>query len=255
MAVQRSRTDATGFVQTASGDFRRGIGVRIIERSVRNFRREKFMKSAEAAPGKNEFPADLRIAAAHEAEEFDLLLGVRSEIGMASFGGHDAVAPAVPDEDRLTKTGAGSKQCARSAGLRYTRIQNAEILGCKVLEAVAGGSQIIQENDIGDGHFLNERRSVDDPGKIRGSHAAVDNRAGNAKAGGGDAFAAQMIGGLTGEFLDDQVELREFLTRKALLEDRSEGAAFFRKKRQITLRAANVSRKNHQFPVNAGLDF
>ena len=87
------------------------------------------MKGAEAAAGKNEFPTDLRIATAHEAEKFDLLLGVRSEIGMASFGGHDAVAPAVPDEDRLTETGAGSKQCACSAGLRITQIQNAEILG------------------------------------------------------------------------------------------------------------------------------
>src|SRR5882762_5074635 len=49
-----------------------------------------------------------------------------------------------------------------------------------------------------------------------------------------------MIGGLAGKFL----------TRKALLEDRSEGAAFFGKKRQITLRAANVSCENHQFPLN-----
>src|SRR5258705_13205774 len=112
------------------------------------------MKGAEAAPGKYEFPANLRIAAAHEAEEFDLLLGVRSEIGMASFGGHDAVAPAVPDEDRLTETSAGSEQGAGSAGLRNTRIQYAEIPGWKMLETVAGGSQVIQKNDISDRQFL-----------------------------------------------------------------------------------------------------
>jgi hypothetical protein len=117
-----------------------------------------------------------------------------------------------------------------------------------MLEAVAGSSQIIQENDIGDCHFLNERRSVNDPGEICGSHAAIDNGAGNAKAGGDDAFVPQMIGGLAREFLDDQIELREFLTGKSLLEDGSERAAFFRRKRQITLRAANISSKNHQFP-------
>src|SRR5882724_1960067 len=127
--IQRVGTDTAGFVQTAAGDFRGGICVRVFERSVLHVGRQEFMKGAEAAARKNEFPADLRIAAAHKAEEFDLLLGVRSEIGMASFGGHNAVAPAVPDEDRLTETGAGCKQCACSAGLRYTLIQNAEILG------------------------------------------------------------------------------------------------------------------------------
>src|SRR6266403_1957797 len=246
--IQSVRTDTTGFVQTAAGHFRGGIGVRILERSVRNFRCEKFMKGAEAAAGKNEFPTDLRIAAAHEAEEFDLLLGVRSEIGMASFGGHHAVAPTVPDENRLTETGAGSEQGAGPAGLRNTRIQNAEIPGWKMLEAVAGGSQIIQENDIGDCQFLDERRGVDDPRKIRGAHAPVDHRSGDAEARGDDAFVPQMIGGLAREFLDDEVELREFLACKALLEDGSERASFFREKRQITLRAANVSRENHQFP-------
>src|ERR1700730_10043898 len=64
-----------------------------------------------------------------------------------------------------------------------------------------------------------------------------------------------MIGGLAREFFDNQVEPRKFLARKALLEDGSECAAFFRKERQIALRAAYVSRENHLFPLYSGIDF
>ncbi len=56
------------------------------------------MNGAEAAAGENEFPAHLRIAAAHEAQQFDLLLGVGREVGMPAFGRHDAIAATVPDE-------------------------------------------------------------------------------------------------------------------------------------------------------------
>src|SRR5712675_968374 len=72
--IQSVRADAAGFVQTAAGDFRGGIGIGIFKGSVSNFRREEFVDGAEATAGENEFPADLRIAAAHEAQEFDLLL-------------------------------------------------------------------------------------------------------------------------------------------------------------------------------------
>jgi hypothetical protein len=46
---------------------------------------EKFVKGAETTAGENQLPTDLRIAAAHKAEKFDLLFGVRSEIGVATF--------------------------------------------------------------------------------------------------------------------------------------------------------------------------
>src|SRR6266700_5819073 len=93
--IQRVRTDAAGFVQTAARNFRGRIGVGIVERRMDYFRRKKFMKGAEAAAGKNELPANLRIAATHEAEEFDLLLGVRREIGMATFRRHNAIATTI----------------------------------------------------------------------------------------------------------------------------------------------------------------
>src|SRR5712692_2220969 len=113
--IQGVGTDAAGLVQTAPGDLRGRIGVGIFERGVDYFRREKFVNGAEAAAGENELPANLRIAAAHEAQEFDLLLGVRGEVGMAAFGGNNAVTAAVPNEKRLAKTGARREQCTGSA--------------------------------------------------------------------------------------------------------------------------------------------
>src|SRR5216684_2252669 len=193
-----------------------------------NFRREEFVNGAEAATGENEFPAYLRIAAAHEAQQFDLLLGVRGEVGVAAFGRHNAVAAAVPYQNRLAKTSTCGNQCAGSARLGLAWIQDAEIFRRKMLDAVARGAQVIQENDVRDTQLFDEASGVDDPWKICRSHGAVDYRPGNAKAGGNDAF-----------------ELRELLACEALLEDGRERAAFFGKKRQITLRPANVPCKDH----------
>src|SRR6266550_1841917 len=94
--IQGVGTDAAGLVQTAPRDLRGRIGVGIFKRSMGNFRSEKFVNGAEAAARENEFPTYLRIAAAHEAQQFDLLLGVRSEVGMSAFGRHNAIATAIP---------------------------------------------------------------------------------------------------------------------------------------------------------------
>src|SRR5712691_3693647 len=138
--IQGVRADAAGFVQSAARNFRGGVCVGIVERRMDYFRRKKFMKGAEAAAGKNELPANLRIAATHEAEEFDLLLGVRREIGMATFRRHNAVAGTVPNQKGLAKTGASGDQCARSARLGFTGIEDAEIFRREMLDTVAGGA-------------------------------------------------------------------------------------------------------------------
>jgi hypothetical protein len=109
---------------------------------------EELVNRAEAPTGKDELPADLRIAAAHEAEEFNLLLGVWREIGMAAFGGHNAVAGAVPNEDGLSETGAGSKERAGSAILGLAGIENAVFLGSEMLDAVTGSAKIVHQDDV-----------------------------------------------------------------------------------------------------------
>src|SRR5579871_108960 len=77
--------DGASFCERVLGNFRRGIGVGIVKGSVLDGRRQKFVERAETATGKNEFPTDLRIAALHEAKQFDLLFRVGSKIGMAAF--------------------------------------------------------------------------------------------------------------------------------------------------------------------------
>jgi hypothetical protein len=118
-----------------------------------------------------------------------------------------------------------------------------------MFKTVTGGTQIVQQNDVGDAKLFDKTLGFDNPRKIRGSDATIDNRAGDPEASGKDAFLAKMIGGLAREFLDDALELSELFAREALLEDRRERAAFFRKKRQITLRPANVPCKDHLCPL------
>src|SRR5260370_35800929 len=116
-------------------------------------------------------------------------------------------------------------------------------------DAVAGGAKIIQESDVWNAQLFDEGRGIDDPRKIRRSDGAIDHRPCNAEACGNDAFVAEMFGRLAREFLDDTLELRELLACEALPEDGRERAAFFRKKRQITLRPANIPCKDHLFPL------
>ena len=54
--------------------------------------------------------------------KFDLLLGVRSEIGVAAFRRADAVTRAVPDKKSLSKPCASGEKRPRTAGLRNARI-------------------------------------------------------------------------------------------------------------------------------------
>ena len=87
---------------------------------------------------------------AHELEEVDLLIGARSEIRVTAFAGHDLVARAIPEENTFAEAGACGEESARSSGERLAGIENAKIFGREVLEAVAGGAQIIDENDRGE---------------------------------------------------------------------------------------------------------
>ncbi len=117
-----------------------------------------------------------------------------------------------------------------------------------MLEAVTPGAQVVQKDDVRDAEHFNEIGSLHNPGKIGGTHAAIDDGAGNAKSGGNDGLAAKMISSLAREFLDDAFELRELLAGEALPEDEREVAAFFGEERQIALRPANVPCEDQMSP-------
>jgi len=117
-----------------------------------------------------------------------------------------------------------------------------------MLDAVPGGAEIVHQHDLVDFEFIFEDARVHHPRKIGGADVIVDHRTGDAETGGDDAIRRKMRGGLAREFLNDQVEGREFLASKALLEDRGELPVLLGKKRKVTLRATDISRKDHLFP-------
>ncbi len=249
--VDRLNADGARSIEAILGDFGSGIGVRIGERRMFHGWIDKFVDGAEATAGENQFETDLRIAAAHETEQFNLLFGVRSEIGVAAFGSADLIAGAIPHEESFAQAGAGGEERASSADFRRTGIENREVSGIEILDAVSPGAEIVEKNDVFDGEFLRKNRGVHGPGKIGGADAIVDDRAGDAEACCTDFFVTEMGSGDAGEFLGDEIEGGEILAAETLLENGNEPAAFFGKEREVAFGAADVTGQNHEIPQNA----
>ncbi len=232
------------------GNFRSGVGVGVGESSVLYGWIEKFVDGTEAAAGKNQLKTDLRIATEHEAKQFDFLFGVGSEIGVAAFGGADLITRAIPNEKSFAQAGARSEQRARATDFWRARIQNREVGRIEIFDAVAPGAQIVQKNDVFDAEFRGKYGRINGPGKIGGAHAIVDDRTGDAETGGADFFLTEMRGGYSGKFLGDEIEGGEVLAAEALLENGSEPAGLFRKKREVAFGAADVTGQYHEIPQN-----
>ena len=49
-------------------------------------------------------------------KQFDLLIGMRSKIGVAAFGSDNAITPAIPNEERFAKTSACGEERAIIGG-------------------------------------------------------------------------------------------------------------------------------------------
>ena len=170
----------------------------------------------------------MRITAAHEAQEFDLLVGVGSEIGVATFGRNDAITLPVPDEEGLAETGARSEQGPGATGLRFAWIQNAEVFRGKVLDAVAGSTEVIHEHDLGNIQLRGESAGVYGPGKIGGANSVVNDRASDAEAGGANRGAIEVRLSEPSEFLDNEIKGCKTLAGEALAENGREGTVLFR---------------------------
>ena len=72
-----------------------------------------------------------------------------------------------------------------------------------MLEAVPPSAEVIQEYHVRNIELLDECPGFHNPRKIRGAHAAIDDRACNAEPSSLYAIAAKMFRGLAREFLDD----------------------------------------------------
>src|ERR1700693_2210321 len=179
-------------------------------------RRNEFMQRPKTAPGKNQFPTDLRVAAAHETQQFNLLVGARRKIGVTTFGRNDLIASAFPKQNPFAQSSSGGKQRARTTLHGSALIQYAEILGRQMFQAVTGRAQVVHQNDGFDGKLSRQSIRVDNPGKIRGMNTIVDDGPRDAETNSRHFLVVKIRSSLAGEFFDDQVELGKFLAGKTL---------------------------------------
>ena len=155
---------------------------------------DEFVQGAEAAAGKNQLPTDLRIAAAHEAQQFDLLFGVRRKIGMAAFGGNHADSarrptPGWPGRDPVpaaisARVPPGSGPCPDST---RRNLRSADIRCCGPVAPRSFSNTTCLHFK-----FFEQIVGVHRPGQIGGAHAIVDHRAGDAETRGANSVVRQV---------------------------------------------------------------
>src|SRR5207249_3889817 len=134
--------------------------------------------------------------------------------------------------------GAGGDQSAGAARLGLAGVEDQEVPGRKMLEAVAPGAQVVHQRNMFDPQLALQVFRLDDPGEVGSANRVVDDRAGNAKSGRFDTLPIEVRSGRADKFAHDQLELREILTGETLLENRRERAALFRKQREVAFGAA-----------------
>ena len=146
---------------------------------------------------------------------------------MAAFAGHNLVAVAIPKQNALAQASARGEQGTRGAGNGSADVQNAEVLGREMLEAVAGGAQIVHQSSVLDGDFPGENFGVDNPGQVCCVNAVIDDRAGHTKASGTNFLLTKVGSSAAQKLSNDQIKLCEFLARESFPKDHFELAVLF----------------------------
>jgi len=94
-----------------------------------------------------------------------------------------------------------------------------------------------------------EDARIHDPREVGGANVIVDYRAGDAESGSANFFVAKMGGSDTRKLFGDEIELREILAAKTLLENRRKLAAALGKKGEVAFGAADIASQNHEVPL------
>src|ERR1700719_2834289 len=97
--IKRPHTNGAFLRQTRLRDEWRRIRIRILKDGMLHAGRKKFVERAETPAGENQLPTYLRIARAHELQQFDLLVGVRREVRMPAFAGYHSIPVIVPEKN------------------------------------------------------------------------------------------------------------------------------------------------------------
>src|SRR5437879_4341194 len=143
---------------------------------------EEAVDIEEARPGEGalvrDMPAEFLVQV---AQQFDLKLAVRREIGVPTFGRDWTIALSVPGESGHAKSGAGGDQSAISGRRLVTFVQGIKLLIAQTFDAIGCCYQVVDEIDSGDTDRLRESVAVYVPGEIRRLNAPSDNGSGDTK--------------------------------------------------------------------------
>src|SRR5437879_317038 len=130
----------------------------------------------EARPGEGalvrDMPAEFLVQV---AQQFDLKLAIRSEIGVPTFGRDGAIALTIPGESGHPKSGSGSDQSAISGRRLVAFVQSVKLLIAQTFDAEGCGYQVVDEIDLFDSDRARDDVAVYVPGEIRGLNATSDN--------------------------------------------------------------------------------
>ena len=208
-------------------------------------RAEELVNIIEPRPREHPLVADVPVELGPEERQQGVLLRVlRRERRMPALGCDRVVARTVPVEHRLAQPGAGGDHGDVSlATRRGAGVDDMKLLRFEVEHAVGGGFEVVQELRPGGADGLREFDLVEHPGQIGGLALAVDDRAGDAEAAGGDG--GPFAGDLREELGDDLLEGGVLLAGEDPLADLLEFLARPLVEAEDRLGAADVTGQDH----------
>src|SRR5580704_15278450 len=175
---------------------------------------EEFMNRLEPPSRKDHLGAHKLIARSNKFPEFDLLLRVRREIGMAALGGHGHMLLPVPEKNGLAH--ARPRGDHDDCGLRHG---NAVMDGFKIRRlqddnSVGSCLEIVEKADAIESEQLRHHRSIHNPRNVRSVDHVVHDSPGDSERRGSDRYRIFME-----EFVYDFRKAGMLVARAALVGD------------------------------------
>src|SRR5258708_18231496 len=140
---------------------------------------QEFEYVERAGARENTLVADVAVTGVQVTVEFDLQLILRTEVGMAAFGGEKVVAFAVPEKAAFAEAGAGGNDAVVPGSLGGNAVQWNPILAGQSGDSPAGGLEVVDQSCVLEIEFVSEAARFDGPRKIRSLNPAIVDGAGD----------------------------------------------------------------------------
>ena len=138
----------------------------------------------QAGARDNAFVADMEIAAAQMAKQFDLAVTVRRKVCYVRLPRAWGDSGRHPSRECIRRVRFPPRSRPRLVSFGWSAgVQHDHFIGTQKEEAIGGGFQIVKELHCGNVEPLCEHTSIDDPGKIGRAAAVIDDWSGHAETG------------------------------------------------------------------------